>query len=121
MLKKKIRRRRRRRRRRRPPPPPPSPRSAAAEEFPDEVAAAEALYAAAAAESDEEEEDAPAPVDEIPFSTQDEVDKAMKHSRTEKTLRSYEVSVNAMLTWCKQHQDEEMVKAVLKTGADGDI
>ena len=91
------------------------------EQFAPEVAAADALIAAVEAESDEEEEDAPAPVDEIPFGTQDQVDEAMKHSRTEKTLRSYEVSVNAMLTWCKQHQDEEMVKAVLKTGADGDI
>ena len=45
----------------------------------------------------------------------------MKHSRTEKTLRSYEVSVNAMLKRCKQHQGKEMVKAVLKTGADGEI
>ena len=45
----------------------------------------------------------------------------MKHSQTEKTLRSYEVSVNAMLKRCKQHQGKEMVKAVLKTGADGEI
>ena len=45
----------------------------------------------------------------------------MKHSRTEKTLRSYEVSVNAMLKRCKQHQGKEMVKAVLKTGIDGEI
>ena len=85
-----------------------------------EVAAAAALARAVHVEDDEEEEEF-ADIDQIPFGTQDDVEEAMTHARTEKTLRSYEVAVQSLLSWCAHHKNEEIVKEVLKADNGGKI
>ena len=76
--------------------------------------AADALIQAGGGIYDEMEEEEVADIDLIPFGTQEEVEEAMTHARTAKTLRSYEVAVNSLLSWCTLHKDEQMVREVVK-------